>query len=97
MRTTSPSENMEYKIVKAYSCAVTKIDGHLHLCRLLKSGELQMHKNGVHWVRVRPPIGQHFLNAVNAVLGTTYTENDFRVDKQKAIVSSSIDPKSLLP
>ncbi len=89
---------MEYQIVKAYSCAVTKIDGNLHLCRLLKSGELQMHKHGVNWVRVRPPIGQHFLNAVNAVLGTNYTESDFRVDKNGAKGHAIHRPyKSLVP
>jgi hypothetical protein len=72
---------MEYRIVKAYSCAVTLIDGHLHLCRLLKSGELQMHKSGPNWIKVRPPISQHFLDAANAVLGSAFVEADFRLDK----------------
>ncbi|MGZ3739685.1 MAG: hypothetical protein ACXVB9_09950, partial [Bdellovibrionota bacterium] len=78
-----PKKQIEYKIVKAFNCAVAQIDGQLHICRLLRSGELQVHMNGANWTKVGPPVGQNFLNAVNAALGSSYQEGDFRIEKSK--------------
>lgn len=82
----------EYKIVKTYNCAVTILGGHLHICRLLKSGDLQVHSKGPNWVKVRPPVGQPFLAAVNAALGTSYKESDFRLEKKPAAVFPPAKP-----
>lgn len=73
--------NTTHAIIKDYKCAVTVIEGRLHLCRIYHGGTL--HTNGLEpaWTLVKPPVGQDFLAAANRALGTNFKEVDFRLDK----------------
>lgn len=70
-----------YKIIKAYKCAVTLIEGRLYLCRLHSNGTLFTKGEIPKWELVMSPVGVDFILAANEALGTTFTEANFRRDK----------------
>lgn len=70
--------------IEEYKCAVAVIQRRLHLCRLMADGSPKMLGSRPDWQPVEPPVSQEFLNSVNRVLGTSYSEQDFRNQRSKS-------------
>lgn len=65
-------------ILERYKCAVMVFESELHLCRLDPNGERLFTRGGLGWEAVTHPVGQEFLDEVNRLMGTRYTERDFQ-------------------
>jgi hypothetical protein len=70
-----------YKIIKEFKCAVTLIEGRLHLCRLKRDGTFLSRGESPNWELVMSPVGIDFITAANKALGTSFTEASFKRDK----------------
>lgn len=66
--------------ISRYKCFVRIVDGRLEISR--ETGPVRDLDESVlfRWERVRHPVGQDFLDHVNRVMDTRFTERDFHLD-----------------
>lgn len=72
-----PAPPQEYLLAR-YKCVVRVFENELQLCRLDPNGERLFTRGGLGWEAVTHPVGQEFLDEVNRLMGTRYTERDFQ-------------------
>lgn len=79
---TNFSENSHVIVhLSRYKCWVRVFEGRLEICRSLgDESALGATKEYRRWERARHPVGQDFLDQVNRVLDTNYTERHFQVE-----------------
>lgn len=67
------------KMLKEYNCVVGIIDGHLSRCKIKSDGGPDMWGGSLNWEQIKPPVDEKFLVAVNLLLGTKFTKDDFKL------------------
>ncbi len=73
-----PPPPKEYLLAR-YKCLVRNFEDELQLCRLGPTGERIFTRGGLGWEPVIHPVGEEFLDAVNKLMETKYTERDFQI------------------
>jgi hypothetical protein len=73
-----PPPPKEYLLTR-YKCLVRVFEKELQLCRLGPTGDRIFTRGGLGWEPVTHPVGEDFLDAVNRIMETRYTEHDFRI------------------
>lgn len=70
--------------ISRYKCFIRLADGRLEISR--ETGPAHSFDESVlfRWERVRHPVGQDFLDRVNRVLDTRFTERDFQLEAIEA-------------
>ena len=73
----------EYLLAR-YKCLVRVYENELQICRLGPTGERIFTRGGLGWEPVNHPVGQEFLDEVNRLMETRFTERDFQIAAYQA-------------